>query len=229
MNEAITPAPKIPDPLKIGRDSLNEIEEAEIIDDLKWHPSLGQWILHLRLNPSDLAFNNLVPQQTEWFVFLSPQYPFGEINFFPSNANSIEHTFPHQALNITGSKDEWRTGKICLSDPYAIFEDSFFSEEPSVAKQRLFWHVKRALGWLEHASKNKLLSKGHFFELPVFENVARNYSLIAFSESESSFENWKDKQNKIGFFEYCVLPTNDKVLLVKKFLSSSKKPILGYD
>ena len=187
MNELTVP-PKTPDPLLIGRDSLNRIEEIEIIEDLKWHQSSEQWVLHLRLNSSESAFNNLVPQQTEWFVFLSPQYPFGEINFFPSNVNSIEHTFPHQVTNIAGSSDEWRTGKICLSDPYAIFEDSFLSEEPQNAEQRLFWHVKRALGWLEHASKNELLTKGHFFELPVFGTIARNYSLIAFSESKSSFE-----------------------------------------
>lgn len=215
----------IPAEFLLGRKALDRIAEVEITEDFKIHVPSGRWVLKLKLKPSGLAFNDFVPSETEWFVFVDPEYPFGEIDFFPAKIKGIDKTFPHQSLNIEIPGDDWRTGKVCLSDPFAAFGDSFLSTEPFTAEERLVWHIKRALGWLQYASRNELLAKGHFFEMPVFENSFGDDSLIAFSESEHSFEVWRENQNSIGFFEYHVSTLNN-IFLVKNFLNLSKKPLL---
>ena len=216
----------IPTELITGQSALNRIKELEILEEFKFHAPSGNWILHIKLSPFDLAFNDFVPGQTEWFVFVDSQYPFGSIDFYPSKKNGIDKTFPHQALNIESDNDQWRLGKICLSDPFAAFEDSFFSSEPYTDEERLAWHIKRALGWLQYASKNELLAKGHFFEMPVFENQVGNESLLVFSESDYSFDIWQNEQSRFGFFEYYITTSDKPMILVKKFLSTSKKPLL---
>lgn len=225
MTKAIASS-TIPAELLLGRKAVDRIEGVEIIDEFKTHLPSGRWVLRLKLNPAGLAYSDFVPSETEWFVFVDPEYPFGEIDFFPSETGGIERTFPHQALNIEIPGDDWRTGKVCLSEQLAVFGDSFFSSEPFDAEERLAWHIKRALGWLQYASRNELLAKGHFFEMPVFENPADDESLIVTVESDQSFEVWQNNQNSIGFFEYYVSPGNN-IFLVKNFLNLSNKPLLA--
>ncbi len=216
----------IPANLLLGRKDVDRIEEVEIIEEFKMHNPSGRFVMRLKLNPAGLAFSEFVPSETEWFVFADPEYPFGEIDFFPSGTGGVDKTFPHQALNIEIAVDDWRTGKVCLSEQFAAFGDSFFSNEPFTAEERLAWHIKRALGWLQSASRNELLANGHFFEMPVFENQVGDDSLIAFVESNDSFEVWQNNQNSVGFFEYHVSPANN-IFLVNKFLNLSKKPFLA--
>lgn len=225
MTKAIASS-TIPAKLLLGRTAVDRIGEVEIIDEFKMHAPSGRWVLRLKLSPAGLAFSDFVPSETEWFVFVDPEYPFGEIDFFPSKTGGIDKTFPHQALNIEISGDDWRTGKVCLSEPFAAFGDTFFSNEPFASEERLAWHIKRALGWLQYASRNELLAKGHFFEMPVFENPVGDESLIVFSESDDSLDVWQDNKNSIGFFEYHVSSANN-IFLVKKFLTLSKKPFLA--
>lgn len=226
MTKAVAASSGVPANLLAGRKAIDGIEGIEIIDEFKTHVPAGRWVMRLKLNPSELAFNDFVPFETEWFVFADPEYPFGDIDFFPSKTDGIDKTFPHQALNLELPGDDWRMGKICLSEQFAAFGDSFFSAEPYTADERLAWHIKRGLGWLQTASRNELLAKGHFFEMPVFENMTGDDSLIAFAEADHSFEVWQDNQKRIGFFDYHVLPPNN-IFLVKSFLNLSKKPFLS--
>lgn len=221
-----TASSTIPADLLAGRKAIDRIEEVEIIDEFKTHAPSGRWVLRLKLNSTELVFSDFVPSETEWFLFADSEYPFGEIDFFPSKTGGIDKTFPHQALNLEIPGDDWRTGKVCLSEQFAAFGDSFFSTEPYTAEERLAWHISRGLGWLQSASRNELLANGHFFEMPVFENPVGNDSLIAFAEADHSFEVWQGNQKRIGFFEYHVSPAKD-IFLVKSFLNLSKKPFLS--
>lgn len=226
MTKAVIASSSVPVKLLLGRTAVDRIGEVEIIDEFKIHSPSGRWVLRLKLNPSGLAFSDFVSSETEWFVFADSEYPFGEIDFYPSKTGGIDKTFPHQALNTEIPGGDWRTGKVCLSEQFAVFGDSFLSGEPFIAEERLAWHVRRALGWLQFASKNELLAKGHFFEMPVFENPVGDDSLVAFAESDHSFEVWRNNQNATGFFEYHVSPANN-IFLVKNFLNLSKKPFLA--
>jgi hypothetical protein len=225
MSSSAAPA-QIPATLSAGRQALDAIANVEILRDLEWEETSKAWLLHIRLKPPNLVFNEFVPPETEWLISVDEQYPFGDINFFPSKENGIVATFPHQALNNEGRAEFWRDGKICLSDPYSIFEDRFLSTEPFSADERLAWHVERALGWLEHASRRELLKPGDFFELPAFPARSTNYSLVGFDGSKELFDRWKAVEQTVGLFDFYKLPADNAIIIPRRFYGIGGKNVL---
>ncbi len=75
------------------------------------------------------------------------------------------------------------------------------NDESFSASKRLYWHLKRALYWLELACQNRLLDHGDPFELPVFPERPDDPRLYATSESEKDYTSWTESQTKSGIFE----------------------------
>lgn len=221
-------SPLIPEDLELGVKAIDR-KDVEVMGPVSWHAALSKWILRIKLSPSDLAYSHFVPFETEWYVHVDQLYPFGEINFFPAKGG-IHHTFPHQALNLEGPKEEaWRRGKVCLGDAFAIFNDQFLSIEPFSATDRLSWHIGRAVEWLGAASRNKLFVPGNYFELPQFPVSSTPYSLIAYAETPETFKRWKEIPNTYGFFEYSISPFDSGILIVRKMLGQSRNILVGTD
>lgn len=216
MSSSAAPA-QIPADLSTGRRSLDTIPHVAILKEFEWDEQSKKWILHIRLSPQNLIVNDFVPSESEWYVSVDVQYPFGDIDFYPSKENGIIATFPHQAFNREGHASLWREGKICLSDSFSIFEDKFLSTEPFSSEDRLHWHVERSLGWLENASRRTLLKPGDFLELPSFPSRSDSYSLIAFDGSKEIFERWKAVEQNFGLFDFHRLPADNSVIIPRRF------------
>ncbi|HQY68350.1 MAG TPA: ThiF family adenylyltransferase [Pyrinomonadaceae bacterium] len=218
---------RAPNALQTGINALRAVAGVEVRGEIEWDQETQKWLLNLRLRPNDLAFSNFVPSETDWYVAIDRLYPFGEIDFFPSEDGGIEHTFQHQSLNRKSKREIYRTGKVCLSDPYAVFGDRFLSEEPFTAPERLAWLARRAIKWLEAASRNQLVPPGEHFELPDFPKSSTDYSLVAFSETADTLSRWSEVPDRKGYFEYSRSPHNRSLIVVKKILKRNHRPVYG--
>ena len=217
----------VPTDLQTGIAALRSVEDAEVTGQVEWDSEARRWLLPVRLKPRDLALNEFVPAETEWYISIDALYPFGEIEFFPAKENGIIRTFPHQSLNRESKNELYRNGKVCLSDPFAIFGDRFLSEESFTASERLPWLVNRAVLWLGSASRNELLTVGHYFELPDFPKGSTDYAVVAFSETPETILKWREITDRMGYFEYCNSTHNPSIVVVKQILRSNLKPLYG--
>lgn len=105
------------------------------------------------------------PQFSQWYIVVESEYPKGEIKVYPDVENSINVTLYHQANNSKVEKNGlWRKGALCLE----LNTISDFQSEPQSVDERLLYHVKRAINWIELAAKGELVSKYELFELPQF-------------------------------------------------------------
>lgn len=99
--------------LRSGRRAVDGREDVRILQDLEWCAERREWRLHLRVR-ADVRVD-LVPEWTDWHVFIAPSYPYGLIEFLPSKVDGIAQTFAHQQLNADGpAKAPWRMGAPCL-------------------------------------------------------------------------------------------------------------------
>ena len=182
---------KLNSDLKLARRSLEGVNGVELLRDWQWQESKRMWRLDLRLSP-DLEPTKYVPKVTDWCVFVSPHYPWGDIDFFPFKENSVTVTFQHQNYNWEAKdKNEWRAGKICLDTPVQSLGRYFLDHEPFSVRKRLLWYVKRALQWLELASNNGLAELGDPFEMPHIPTLGQKEK-VAFAETSSSLKRWQD-------------------------------------
>ena len=209
----------IPRDLVNGREALDHIDNFEVLKELQWNSTVAAWVLKVHIK-ADVAFNDLVPFSSEWFIVIAHEYPFGKIEFFPAKKNSLKTTFPHQALNIETPTELWRLGKICLGDRLSSLGDTFFSFEPYGKGERLRWNVERAQRWLEKASWNQLLETGDYFELPDF--APGSHTFTAFVETPASLVEWQNSGKYQGLFRYYAMKSPERRYVVKEFLTSSK-------
>lgn len=232
-NKIRKPIPELSEFLRTGRRALDVLSSVEILEDFSWNGLLEKWVLHLRLTPEKLKVNSFVPITTEWYVLLSPKYPYGKIKFKPAKENGLIYTFPHQTINLLNeAKDHWRTGDLCLDKPGSHFGRQGFTKEPMHADLRLFWHVQRALSWLEDAAENRLFKFGDPFELPQFVFNSPSMEKVVFAESKNSFEHWINLGVNSGVVEFYKFGNIHKTYPIKGFFQIGSditvSPVWGY-
>ncbi|MFC4025579.1 hypothetical protein ACFOUV_17510 [Oceanobacillus longus] len=203
--------------LLTARRMLEEFNCITLLEDLRWDSLVNKWIIHclIKIESSDLQ---LVENKTEWFVFIDDSYPLGNIKFYPSKQNGLTLTFPHQNYNSEGDKElPWRNGDLCLNTHMSLFQRLGMDIEPLDKEQRLQWHFKRFISWLEYASKEELLQTGDPFELPPLP--IRIPTTVAFNENDRNFQFWKNNHFKYGYLDLIKLDTKNKTLLINKFFT----------
>lgn len=157
-----------PESLKIARRTLEGLSFCEILEDLSKRTE--GWSLHLAITVDTLE---KLPKRTEWYVVLPRNYPYGEIEIYPSWINGITDTYPHQAFNAPGKLDcPWLTGNPCLRTSLRTLGRREYDEEPMSIERRLDWHVRRLKEWLESADRGDLLKNGDPFELPQYPHIS---------------------------------------------------------
>jgi len=210
--------------IRIGRRGLEEVAGLSILDDLQWDQLSSRFFIHISINIENAS--PLVPAQSEWYITIAPEYPYGEIGIHPSARHSINCTFPHQSNNFRIAENGlWREGKICVTFDSQALGIHAYDKEPGPVEDCLSWYGERAVLWVRNAAEDTLVSKGDFFELPDFSPTI--LELFAFNEDPVSFMQWEDCTYQAGF---ATIRTKESsggapVLFVTSFLSEDKEAV----
>lgn len=201
--------------LLIGRRALEAVNGVELLHDFRWDPLFNKWVLFAALTV-DTDPHGRIPVQTKWYIHVDNSYPQGEIEFFPATDDGISLTFPHQNYNGDTETDRpWRKGKICLDPVIRVFGRTGYDFGPHDEENRLVWHFERAKAWILAASRDSLQSNGDPFELPQFRTDAS--SIIAFSESPTTFDKWNESSYTYGLVEFVRIKDDPKIFVTKSF------------
>lgn len=204
--------------LLTGRRALESVVGCQIVRDLRWFGRL--WALHLRLTPPRLPPTAHVPSSTDWFLTVEEDYPSGIIGLYPAEEGGLTTTFWHQRSNIEGTGNEpWRRGNICTESLGCRLHRLGLEQEPRDPQERIRWHVRRAMAWLEAAAKGELIHKGDFFELPDYS--PEGSLVIGFAESSEDFE--IRPKARAGLVELVRHPRNKDLLVARRFTTCSGK------
>lgn len=176
--------------------------------------------------------------ETKWYVLLKPEYPRGDIKFYPSTEDGLSGTFQHQNYNGNYSKltdvTEWTTGSPCLITTHSQLNRVISDFEPYQAEQRLKWHFRRAFNWLLLISDKALVKTGDPFELPEFPNCTNFPERLIFKETNSTFQIWNKNNFESGLFTFIHLVNDTKEqkktnpIVIQSF-EHKKDEILSYD
>lgn len=200
--------------LKQARRALDSLSQVDILDDWKFDNKLKVWFLHLGIQVNFETI--LFPKLSQWYVVVEDKYPKGEIKIYPDVENSIKVTLYHQSNNSSVEKNGlWRKGALCLE----INTISTFQSEPFSVDERLLYHVKRAINWLDLAGENKLVLDNELFELPEFSLSNECEMRFVFSEDVVTFMQWESTDCRYGIAELDVYKSNPFVYYVKYFKS----------
>lgn len=211
--------------LLAARRTLESLSFAKLLHDWVWNEEVRRWVLHCRID-IDVQPGSIISKSTDWYVLVEPQYPWGEIGFYPAKENGLTHTFPHQSFNGYGSdKVPWRDGKICLSTSVNALSRNGYDIEPNDVYWRLHWHFERAVQWLIAASFDKLTSPGDPFELPHFP--LSSLATVAFCEGSESFAQWQNASEQAGIVNLIALRKKPDLYFVKSFRSIRGKEIFS--
>lgn len=205
---------QILDKLNQARRALDSLPQVEIIDEWKFDTKLNIWYLHL--NIAIQYKTTYFPQISQWYIVVDPDYPKGKIKVYPDVKNSITVTLYHQANNSKIEKNGlWRKGALCLE----VNTISTFQSEPYSVDERLLYHVKRAINWLELAAKGQLVADNEPFELPDFTLSNVLEMQFVFSEDIVTFMQWESTDCRYGIAELDVYKSKPFVYYVKQFKS----------
>ena len=103
----------IPEKLKRARRSLDSLTQVNILHDWQFDGSLGKWYLHISIQIDTRS--EFVPNVSQWYVVVLPDYPKGDIKIFPDIDNSICVTMYHQSNNARIEKNGlWRKGNLSV-------------------------------------------------------------------------------------------------------------------
>lgn len=205
---------QILDNLKQARRALDSLSQVKILDDWKFDNELKVWFLHLEI--SIRYETSYFPELSHWYVVAEDKYPNGKIKIYPDVKNSIKVTLYHQSNNAKVEKNGlWRKGALCLE----INTISAFQPEPYSVDERLLYHVKRAVNWLELAAKGQLVLDCEPFELPEYTLSNVLEIQFAFSEDIVTFMQWKSTDCRYGIAELDVYKSKPFVYYVKQFKS----------
>lgn len=205
---------QILDKLNQARRALDSLSQVEIIDEWKFENELNIW--YLRLSIAIEYKTTYFPQISQWYIVVDSNYPKGKINVYPDVKNSITVTLYHQANNSKVERNGlWRKGALCLE----VNTMSAFQSEPYSVDERLLYHVKRAINWLELAAKGQLVSDNEPFELPEFTLSNILEMQFAFSEDIVTFMQWESTDCRYGIAELDVYKSKPFVYYVKQFKS----------
>lgn len=205
---------QILDKLNQARRALDSLSQVEIIDEWKFDNELNIWYLHLKIAIEYKT--TFFPQISQWYIVVDSNYPKGKIKVYPDVKNSITVTLYHQANNSKIERNGlWRKGALCLE----VNTISTFQSEPYSVDERLLYHVKRAINWLELAAKGQLVADNEPFELPEFTLSNVLEMQFAFSEDIVTFMQWESTDCRYGIAEFDVYKSKPFVYYVKQFKS----------
>lgn len=205
---------QILDKLNQARRALDSLSQVEIIDEWKFDNELNIWYLHLKIAIEYKT--TFFPQISQWYIVVDSNYPKGKIKVYPDVKNSITVTLYHQANNSKIERNGlWRKGALCLE----VNTISTFQSEPYSVDERLLYHVKRAINWLELAAKGQLVADNEPFELPEFTLSNVLEMQFAFSEDIVTFMQWESTDCRYGIAELDVYKSKPFVYYVKQFKS----------
>jgi hypothetical protein len=188
-----------------------------IVNDWTADPA-GLWRLEVDLTPVDLGATFEVPKTSRWFVRAPKGYPQGLIDILPAVVGGLDGIFPHQLPLVTPVNAPYRGAKICVATDSEGNLRVDAEAEPRSAEDRLAWHINRALGWIEKASKGTLLTPGDPFELPVYRGSSSD--LFAFREGPEDLERWANIDAAIGLADLRRLDIDgDAIWVVTAFRS----------
>ena len=205
---------QILDKLNQARRALDSLSQVEIIDEWKFDNVLNIWYLHLKIAIEYKT--TYFPQISQWYIVVDSNYPNGKIKVYPDVKNSITVTLYHQANNSKIERNGlWRKGALCLE----VNTISTFQSEPYSVDERLLYHVKRAINWLELAAKGQLVADNEPFELPEFTLSNALEMQFAFSEDIVTFMQWESTDCRYGIAELDVYKSKPFVYYVKQFKS----------
>lgn len=205
---------QILDKLNRARRALDSLSQVEIIDEWKFDNELNIWYLHL--NIAIEYKTTFFPQISQWYIVVDSNYPTGKIKVYPDVKNSITVTLYHQDNNSKIERNGlWRKGALCLE----VNTISTFQSEPYSVDERLLYHVKRAINWLELAAKGQLVADNEPFELPEFTLSNVLEMQFAFSEDIVTFMQWESTDCRYGIAELDVYKSKPFVYYVKQFKS----------
>lgn len=205
---------QILDKLNQARRALDSLSQVEIIDEWKFDNELNIWYLHLKIAIEYKT--TYFPQISQWYIVVDSNYPNGKIKVYPDVKNSITVTLYHQANNSKIERNGlWRKGALCLE----VNTISTFQSEPYSVDERLLYHVKRAINWLELAAKGQLVADNEPFELPEFTLSNVLEMQFAFSEDIVTFMQWESTDCRYGIAELDVYKSKPFVYYVKQFKS----------
>ena len=181
-----------------ARRRLEEVENLDIIGDLKWDEETRVWYILVKIHADNLI-NISIAEDTMWYIVLQDKYPEGEVKIYPAIDGGIENTFNHQSNNgLLCSNKLWRKGKLCLNNPY---EDIIgIGSEPNNYEDKLYWNAKRAVEWVSAAARNQLVKKGDFYEIPEF-TIRKGHHII-YNEDVVSMMEWEDSQEYFGYVDF---------------------------
>lgn len=209
---------KIIEVLNQARRALDSLPQIEIIEEWKFDKDLKVWYLHVCIQIEYVTTH--FPLKSQWYFIVDSEYPKGKIKVYPDIKNSIVVTLYHQANNSkVESNGLWRNGALCL-DVNTISE---YEIEPKSIDERLLYHAKRAINWIESAAKDELVTESEPFELPEFTINKQFEMKFAFSEDEISFMQWESTGCKYGIAELDVYKSKPFVYYVKKYKSLDGK------
>lgn len=205
---------QILDKLNQARRALDSLSQVEIIDEWKFDNELNIWYLHL--NIAIEYKTTYFPRISQWYIVVDSNYPKGKIKIYPDVKNSITVTLYHQANNSRIERNGlWRKGALCLE----VNTISTFQSEPYSVDERLLYHVKRAINWLQLAAKGQLVADNEPFELPEFTLSNVLEMQFAFSEDIVTFMQWESTDCRYGIAELDVYKSKPFVYYVKQFKS----------
>jgi len=191
----LRPGADVPEVLRIARRTLEELSGVTIVSD--WTARAPHtWCLQLDLTPADLGTTYEVPRTSRWFVCIPDDYPHGVIDVLPAVTGGLDGIFPHQRPFVPPTGAPYRRAKICVATDSEGNLRTDAGAEPQSAEDRLAWHINRALGWIEKASKGTLLAPGDPFELPVYRGSASD--LFAFREGPEDLVRWAGIDEAMG-------------------------------
>ena len=208
----------IPENLKRARRALDELSAVSIIDDFRYDSTIAKWYIHLKIDIKKES--NLLPRVSNWYAVVSSLYPEGKIDIYPDVNNSLTATLPHQSNNTTVSKNGlWKEGNLCL-EYCSLTEDS---NEPYSVDERLLYHIKRAIQWIDAAINNTLVKSGDPFEHPHVRTDKHYDKQFVFSEDIVTHMQWEDSDVQYGLAELDVYKSNPLIYYVKKFKDLNSK------
>ncbi len=203
--------------LRLGRRLLEGIEGYELLEDLVWDNDSSHWYFKFRLTGKYNETDH-VPLITDWYCFVSDNYPLGKIEINPSSIGGIKSTFPHMNYNKDISKP-WRKGNICVKTNYGLWGEAFFNSEP-FDNFRLEWAIYRSIAWIHAAAENRLFAPGEPFEFPDMPNK-NPIPTLGFLESEKSFKFWASTTLKNGKVRIKKFEKNNRLIGLFGFYEKS--------
>ncbi len=211
---------KIPEKLKHARRSFEFLDNVTILNDFRFDKKLNIWYIHISIKISMESV--YIPQISNWYITVEPNYPNGEINVYPDVNDSIKVTFQHQLYNGNIEKNGlWRKGKLCVENDYlSKINDIIYPKD-----ERLFINLFNTINWLEAAASNSLISVDDLFELPDFD--IQKASRFIYSENMDSYSMWKLKKTKSGIADLYLIRKHG-IYLVRAFKSSDEKHVINY-